>query len=472
MPTSTIGPPLFFDLKVLQKVQHLYGNIKEVLNYKPTSYNFGTIQFDEALLYFLQLCSLVLGFLLLLILTSQYSGYRTSLKSLSICLWFLTLLNVGVYLCGGIAVPMVVILFVGSIVTSLVWTTREDVAKRRKKGVATLGARRTDSENVIEEGLLEKGLSLDNLKRMQSEETSSELEFDDTQIQNKMEEQPNDKVEKKSSTGERSSSELIEKEHEETFDLTQNDDDDTAHDFEHRKVSFGPGTGLEQYDDHERPPPLDICELGPLVKAPTNSKGQAKPSSRQTGQKKEVSPKHFRGVEEVDGGRFRRLASPHKDSIRARAQSNQVFLLLFIASLMVTVWKYPILLLIPTPLVVWSLIKYIISLAIIQNSILTKISSSWTTLKTWLTSQRNILFPWPMPAMFKIYLIIDNKVLNSTKRTIGSLVSAFIILVLLVSVLAVTVLAVFQVQVEVMHYVSSAVMVWNRTVATNPQIKE
>ena len=433
------------------------------------------------------MCSLVLGFLLLLILTSQYSGYRTALKSLSVCLWFLALLNVGVYLCGAIAVPVVVILFAGSIVTSLVWTAKEDIAKRRKKRMTIV--QRTDSEIVAEEGLLEKGLSLDNLKRMQSEETSSELEFDDMQMQTKMKERPNDKVEpceKKASTpdtsGQGVSSGLGMTEDEATFDLTRDDGDDTAHDVEHRKVSFGPGTVVEQYspgtvdeqyDDQEKPPPLDISDLGPLVKkAPLNSKGRSKPSSRQMGQRKEGSPIPSRGVEEVDGGRFRRLASPRKDSVRARAQSNQVFLILFIASLMVTLWKYPILLLFPTPAVVWSFIKYIISLAIIQNSVLTQISSSWTTLKTRLTSQRKILFPWPMPTMFAVYLIIDSKVLNSTKKTMGSLMSAFIILVLLVSALAVTVVVVFQIQVEVMHYLSSAVMVWNRTVATNPQIKE
>ena len=125
--------------------------------------------------------------------------------------------------------------------------------------------------------------------------------------------------------------------------------------------------------------------------------------------------------------------------------------------------------LIPIPLTLWCVIKYVISLAVIQNSVLNRISNSSQTAKNWFISQQKILCPWPMPTMYAIYLFIDKKILEGVKKSMGSLVSALIIVLLLVAVVAVSVLLVFQIQVEVMHYASAAVSVWN---ATNPQIKE
>lgn len=64
-----------------------------------------------------QLCSLAVGFVVLLLL-SRRSEYTTALKILSVSLWFLTSLNVTAYLLGSALVPAMVALFMSAAVLS------------------------------------------------------------------------------------------------------------------------------------------------------------------------------------------------------------------------------------------------------------------------------------------------------------------------------------------------------------------
>ena len=366
---------------------------------------------------FMQVGSLVVGFLILLLMSN--SSHKTALKVLSVCLWFIALLNIGTYLFGSIAIPTVCALFVASVIASCFKMAKNEHDKKNS------------DKDHLEEGLLEKGLSLENLQKLSSHKSELNVCLKGTELQSVLDED----------TQEQSSDEKLE----ELIDRKQ--------------VSFNPSarvkitTPVNQEDSQ-----FNISDdLNPEL-IPTLKRSKHLPHDE-----------HSENMEEIDGGGS---ISPHKDSLKARAQSNQVFFVLVIACLLVVLWKHPIFTLILIPFAIWSSIKYTFTLAVVKNSVLNQFSNSSQSAIDWILSQDKILFPWPMPMMYTMYLFIDKKVLEGVKKSIGSLASALIIVLLLVVVLAVAVLLVFQIQVEVMHYASAAVSVWNSTVATNPQITE
>ena len=121
----------------------------------------------------LQVCSRVLGFFLLLIMSNHYSSHKSALKALSICLWFFAILNVGVYIFGSLTLPIVSTLFLSALIASLVTTTKKEIGKLKSH---VIGRHKNDDE----EGLLEKGLSTETLHRLISQDSELEAEARDT----------------------------------------------------------------------------------------------------------------------------------------------------------------------------------------------------------------------------------------------------------------------------------------------------
>ena len=179
--------------------------------------------------------------------------------------------------------------------------------------------------------------------------------------------------------------------------------------------------------------------------------------------------------DEVDGrGRLFNLSEMSaKERAKARAQTNRVFMVLFTACFVVYVWRHPLLVLLFIPFGMWSGLKYTFNFAVARNSkLVAKLSSRWSNLKNGILTRKSVLFPSPIPTIIQIYLVIDKKILNIIRNSIGSLLTTFIIVSLLIGVTAVTVMLLFEIQVEVMHYVTSALAVWNSTVADSNQINE
>lgn len=184
------------------------------------------------------------------------------------------------------------------------------------------------------------------------------------------------------------------------------------------------------------------------------------------------------GFDEVDA-RFRHttrhvhpIDTRECDSDKTRAQSNQVFLLLSAVCLIVTFWKYPLLVLLLAPFALWILIKHVLTLAVVEQSALCRLPAVWNGVQTWIASRKEVLYPSPLPTLLKMYIIADNKVLGAVKRSLASLMSMCIIVGLMTTGLAVFILLIFEIQVELSHYVNVSATVWNRTVASHPQLKE
>ena len=175
------------------------------------------------------------------------------------------------------------------------------------------------------------------------------------------------------------------------------------------------------------------------------------------------------GIDETDA-RFR--FSNTRDLQKARAQGNQVFLLLFTVCLIVTLWRYPFLLLLLAPFALWIVIKRALSLAAVQQSTFCQIPAVLRTTQAWIAARKEAFFPSPLPTMLKMYIFVDKKLLHVVKQSMGGLVSMCMIVGLILAGLAVFILLIFQIQVELSHYVSVSTTVWNRTVANHPQLKE
>ena len=124
------------------------------------------------------------GFVVLLVLTHK-SEYATVMKVLSVSLWLLFLLNIGAYLFGNMAIPVVIILFLTAAILSVVSKDSFVVSRKRKKGqfkkresspLKTPPSKHKEG-NVLEEGITLKTVAaLAESEDFADHETSVDIE--------------------------------------------------------------------------------------------------------------------------------------------------------------------------------------------------------------------------------------------------------------------------------------------------------
>ena len=408
---------------------------------------------------FLQLGTLAIGFLILVILTVRGSDYFASVKILSVSLWFLLMLNLGTHLIGSIALPLIIGAFslaalIGTFCVSFKAHKQfEDDDSEESKMESGGEAPANNSSDSV----LEKGITLNALRSMLSldyDETDSHVEVGqerETQIEFNEESATSFLSDKDSTLPSSKKQELASakvkrssmKKGKEKKSKTDEEEDILE---EKPRVSFGPAE--------------TVAELSPTKESDALSLSTSETEEHE---------------EEIDGrGRLFALSEMSaKERARARKQSNRVFIVLFTACFVVYVWRHPLLVLLFIPFGVWSGLKYAFNFAVARNSeFVARLSSSWSDLKNGIQTRRSVLFPSPIPTIIQIYLAIDKKVLSVIRNSIGGLLTVFIIVSLLIVMTAVTVMLLFEVQVEVMHYVTSALAVWNSTLADHQQINE
>lgn len=227
-----------------------------------------------------------------------------------------------------------------------------------------------------------------------------------------------------------------------------------------------------------------VSGLSPIKEKVESSPEQEQPASSPESEQPAEVEVHEEKAEEEDAedqdnesNRRARLFSlsemSAKERAHARAQSNRVFIVLFTACFVVYVWRHPLLVLLFTPFVVWSALKYTFKLAVNRYSKqISTLGARWRSFKSVIHSRKSVLFPSPIPTIVQLYLAFDKKVLGLVRSSMGGIMTSFIIVSLLILTTAVTVMLLFEIQVEVMHYVSSALTVWNNTMADSEQINE
>lgn len=396
----------------------------------------------------MQLCSLAIGFAVLLLL-SRRTEYPTVVKILSVSMWFLTTLSVITCVFGIAGVPVVIALFVSASALNFYWRVKSTVAVRRslwakhKAKDRRVGERKgSDRVSEMEEegSILEKGITLETAESFSEglgDNISSGLE----------EEQGSASEERKGS------SEVLD---------TSLESTEVKEDLDVRGwKESGEGNLTLQAEGETQ---MSKVSFGPVVTKPETPVLEEK-----TVTETEAGDQVDSGIDETDA-RFR--FSNTRDLQKARAQGNQVFLLLFTVCLIVTFWRYPFLLLLLAPFALWIVIKRALSMAAVQQSTFCQIPTVLRTTQAWIVARKEAFFPSPLPTMLKMYIFVDKKLLHVVKQSMGGLVSMCMIVGLILAGLAVFILLIFQIQVELSHYVSVSATVWNRTVANHPQLKE
>ena len=407
-----------------------------------------------------------------LVFLSRRSEHTTAMKILAAILWFLVILNVGTHLAGRIALPGVIVLFVAGTITTQFW--------KAGPGEGRLGREPNGAEESKEDGegdTLERGITLKTARSVSVDRCGANTPVDIER--SGLPQQSTIRQDATPSPGSVPSedagvvAEAVEDAEEPVETDRQIRTGGTTAEREKRsqrmpRVSFGGSTAVEMSPTADSPP-SGLREVA-AVKEHADSK---KPGARPSGAHQvKLPPGSETGEEEVDG-RVRRTAfRTNRTFAHARAKTNKIFLSLSMACIVVFFWKYPLFLLLVTPIVVWCAVKLAITHTDFLNAFLGRLHAARKSAKNWINLRYSVFFPPPLPTLLRLLSWADGKFLHGVKQSVGNLMSACIIVGLLGTGLASAVLLLFEMQVELSHYVSVSVTVWNRTMAGSPQLAE
>ena len=230
-------------------------------------------------------------------------------------------------------------------------------------------------------------------------------------------------------------------------------------------VTFG---NVETIQEH-----VAAMDHSPTSPSPTSPRREKlKRSSTPSGKKRSSASseaKHSRL--DSAGGVSRRSGRTRSTflKVQAKEHSNLVFVILVIAYFIIMCWHYPLVLFLMFPLGLWALFKRALSLSSTLGSRI-QYGIEWGTamLKKWAW----LVAPPPLPTLMRMFLYADRRILRLAVRSMGSLVSAFIIIGLIVGVATTIVVVLLKVQVELSHYMTVGAKVWNMTLEGNPQLTQ
>ncbi|GAB1600200.1 transmembrane protein 245-like isoform X1 [Argonauta hians] len=147
-----------------------------------------------------------------------------------------------------------------------------------------------------------------------------------------------------------------------------------------------------------------------------------------------------------------------------RSLSDQCFIALFWAFVLVRLWMHAwILLLIPIPVLFMIFKKLMKRFNCKSNCIL-------ECCNNWFQARRDVLFPAPVRGLMKLLSSVDRKLISVLEQSLDSATSVLFIFILLFGTTLFTVFFVFQVHQESMHLVQVTSNVLNKSV--NPEISQ
>ena len=183
--------------------------------------------------------------------------------------------------------------------------------------------------------------------------------------------------------------------------------------------------------------------------------------------------------EEIDGAHVWRIGRPKsqyvcksaESALRAQKSNNYAFVVLIAACCLIFIWKHPLILFLLVPLILWVAFGRIFYLYI-QPQIQLQFSMQVITseIASLFGGKMRLFFPPPIITLGRMFLFLDHMIIKLAVKSVGEIVSMCIIAGLLVGVSTASVLLVLQIYVELGHYVAVGAVVWNKTLAANPQI--
>lgn len=164
--------------------------------------------------------------------------------------------------------------------------------------------------------------------------------------------------------------------------------------------------------------------------------------------------------------------TPVKSEVETRGtpplSSRKLVIIIFCThTLVIFFWTYPLLLILLILFAIWAILTRFFNLWLKE-----RLSPYLSDIQSRVCSSRHLFFPTPLPTLLNAFLFLDQMALQTALSSVSSLMSAFIITILLVGGLALTLFLTLQIRVELTHYVTMTAAIWNRTVSSNPQLME
>ena len=168
-------------------------------------------------------------------------------------------------------------------------------------------------------------------------------------------------------------------------------------------------------------------------------------------------------------------AFSHSESLQSilkKSESRQfttvtnIFLVLTTTCFLVMLWRNMWLLLLIVPMVLWSLVKRPLVMQLPFVSLL--YNKSMRMFDSLLIEKKELLCPQPLPILVQLCQRLDRKLLRVLKSSVGTIMSAGIIIALVVGGVGLFVFFVLEVQVEVAYAVNLMKQLLNSSVIESP----
>ena len=247
-------------------------------------------------------------------------------------------------------------------------------------------------------------------------------------------------------------------------DRSDDDDDDENKDSEEEWLPL-----------HVDTPPLDTPNMSSstkrrLVRFKTKSLDEGTPSPPTSPSHKPWASMDAPYIEDTiveRHGVLKRSDSSKHHPRRHGNATNAVFIWLVLLILLLVLWRNPWLWVPLGAVAGWFMVKqYLAQLSWLQHGH-AHVMKRWGLLNEWLKIHRESLFPPPIPTLLHWGVTADRKLLQLIKASVGSLMSAGIILGLLVLAMGGAILLVLQIQMEVSHTLQLGTYLLNSSIADN-----
>eukprot|EP00731_Ephydatia_muelleri_P012872 Em0007g182a len=179
-----------------------------------------------------------------------------------------------------------------------------------------------------------------------------------------------------------------------------------------------------------------------------------------------VSPQTHHGsdADDMDFGRVHRMV-PHVEN--HHHHGNLIFVALLSVCTVVVFWLHPFLFYTLIPPCVWLVVRYVCSRVVWSKGV-AFFASVASTFGTWV----DVVMPIPLSSLTTLFVSLDRLCAYVVKTSLGSLVSVHIILGLVLVVAGGVLLLGFETQVELRHFGSVVMSIWNSTMAAHPHLSQ
>lgn len=235
------------------------------------------------------------------------------------------------------------------------------------------------------------------------------------------------------------------------------------------KDERGPHDVPDGQQDHRR---HHASQYLPLLSSPaatsTSNFKEAHPAALATlpEERGRVSPQTHHGsdADDIDFGRVHRMV-PHMEN--HHHHGNLIFVALLSVCTVVVFWLHPFLFYTLIPPCVWLVVRYVCS-GVVWSKGVAFFASIASTFGTWV----DVVMPVPLSSLTTLFVSLDRLCAYVVKTSLGSLVSVHIILGLVLVVAGGVLLLGFETQVELRHFGSVVMSIWNSTVAAHPHLSQ